>query len=113
VGNTRLNWPWCWEEGPMFIKVIVEIEYSSTGRQKIKNKIKSTGTVRDVNLLFLTNIGTCTSVLYDILYGDFNYDLIQFGYTPVHMYIYLHDTCVYTHVNYVIHIHICERSCDT
>ena len=37
-----------------------------------------------------------TSVLYDILYGDFNYDLIQFGYyTPVHMYIfiYMRYTC--------------------
>ena len=58
-----------------------------------------------VNLLLKTNIGT--SVLYDILYGDFNYDLIQFGYTPVHMYIYLHDTCVYTLT--VIHIHIHMR----
>ena len=49
----------------------------------------------------------CT--LFDILYGDFNYDLIQFGYTPVHMYIYLHDTfmCVYTLT--VIHIHIHMR----
>ena len=47
-----------------------------------------------------------TSVLYDILYGDFNYDLIQFGYTPVHMYIYLHDTCVYTHVNCDSHSHM-------
>ena len=48
-----------------------------------------------VNLLLKTNIGT--SVLYDILYGDFNYDLIQFGYyTPVHMYIFIYMIHVLT-----------------
>ena len=36
----------------MFIKAIVEIEYSSTGRQKIKNKIKSTGTVRVMSICY-------------------------------------------------------------
>mgnify|MGYP006080161955 CR=1 FL=1 len=51
-----------------------------------------------VNLLLKTNIGT--SVLYDILYGDFNYDLIQFGYTPVHVHFYLHVI----HVNCDSHV---------
>ena len=87
----------------MFIKAIVEIEYSySTGRQKIKNKIKSTGTVRVMSICyFKTNIGTSVlgPTLDDILYGDFNYDLIQFGYTPVHIH-----TCVHTFIYMISHM---------
>ena len=81
----------------MFIKAIVEIEYSSLQVDK-KYKIKSTGTVRVMSICyFKTNIGTSvlgpTLQVDDILYGDFNYDLIQFGYTPVHVHFYLiHDT---------------------
>ena len=93
----------------MFIKAIVEIEYSSLQVDK-KYKIKSTGTVRVMSICyFKTNIGTSVlgPTLDDILYGDFNYDLIQFGYTPVHIHTYTSyiHTCVHIYLFTCIYLH--------